>query len=154
MSLIQSLLARFNARERGLILLAGALIALFALWQFVISPSLSWAHSAQENHLRAQRDHTLISQGVARLNPTDAPSKSAFNRAAVIEIANQTGVTLSRVEPGRNDALRIWLDDSRAANVYSFLTALDKHYKVDITHAQMTRREGNLVAAQFTFSAR
>ncbi len=155
MSLIQSLLARFNARERGLILVAGGLIVLFALWQFVIAPSVSWAHSAQENQARAERDHRLISQAVAQLNHgSGATNKAVFNRAAVIQIANQTGVTLSRVEPGRDQALRIWLDDSRSASVYSFLIALDKQYKVDITHAQMTRRGGNLVTAQFSFSAR
>ncbi len=155
MSFIPSFLERFNARERGLILVAGGLIVLFALWQFILAPSLSWASGAQENHDRAQRDHRLISQGVTQLTQGGgATNKTAFNRAAVIKVANQTGVTLSRVEPGRNGALRIWLDDSRSANVYSFLVALDKRYKVDITRAQMTRREGNFVAAQFTFTAR
>jgi len=75
-------------------------------------------------------------------------------RNAVIETARAANVSISRMQPSSDDSLQVWLDDSPALNVYSFLTELDRRYNASTTKAQLTRRDDGTVAAQFTFEPR
>jgi len=148
-----SWLERLAPRERLLVGLAALLIALFIIWQFMISPILSNAQTAQRQLDAAKRDHMIVSTGLPKIaGQNNGTTKAAFNRNAVIETANIANVAISRMQPSANGHLQVWLDDSPTQNVYSFLSGLDTRYRVVTTKAQMTRRDGGVVAAQFTFA--
>ena len=142
-------------RERLLIGVAAVLTALFVIWQFLISPVLTGAQTAQRQLDAAQRDHSIVSTGLPKMTPQSSnASQAVFDRNAVIEIARATNVTISRVLPAADGSVQVWLDDAPAVNINSFLVQLDSRYRVTTTKAQMTRRDGGSVAAQFTFAPR
>ena len=71
-----------------------------------------------------------------------------------MDAARLTNVGISRVQPAADgSSLQVWLNDSPALNVYSFLSQLDSRYSMSTEKAQITRREGGVVSAQFTFAA-
>lgn len=144
---------RLAAREQILVGFAAVLIALFIIWQFVISPVLAKHDTAQRQLDAAKRDHMIVSAGLPKMaTQTGNTRKAAFDRNAVIEAARNANVAISRVQPAPNGSLQVWLEDSPALNVYSFLSALDNAYLASVSKAQITRRDAGVVTAQFTFT--
>lgn len=146
---------RLAPRERLLVGLAALLVTLFVIWQFLMTPVLSGADTAQRQLDAAKRDYTIVSAGLPALSQQNgALNKAAFDRNAVIETARKMNVVISRVQPADNGSLQVWLEDAPAQNINSFLSELDNRYSVTTSKAQMTRKDGGTVAAQFTFSPR
>jgi len=142
-------------RERFLVGIAAMLTVLFILWQFLISPVFSAIEKSERNLAAAKRDYMIVSAGLPQMKQQNSlGSQAAFNRNAVIETARAANVSISRMQPSSDDSLQVWLDDSPALNVYSFLTELDRRYNASTTKAQLTRRDDGTVAAQFTFEPR
>lgn len=148
-------LERLAPRERLLVGIAAALLAFFVTWQFIVSPILAASSTAQRQLDAAKRDHMIVSAGLPTIAlQNGGTSKQAFDRDKVIETARRANVTISRMQPGSGASVQIWLEDSPAPNIYSFLSDLDARYGVSTTKAQMTRRDGGSVATQFTFAPR
>ena len=139
-------------RERVLIAIAAGLFAVFAIWQFLVSPILSGTSAAERQLNAAKRDHTIVSNGLPKMTAQNNINKAKLNQSGIIETARKTNVAISRVQPESDGKLQVWLEDSPAQNVYSFLSELDRGYSAVTIKAQMTRREGGTIAAQFTFA--
>lgn len=152
------LLSRFAPREQILILIAAALAGVFILAQFIVLPSYRAGISAQGELAAAKRDFSIVSQGLpdmsARKGAASAAPKTAFNRNAAVYAARSSGVIISRIQPGADNAVQVWLEDSSAVNIYGFLSEIDRLYDANTTTAKLTRRGAGLVSAQFTFTPR
>ncbi len=142
---------RLAPREQFLVGLAAVLIALFILWQFIISPILSGAQNAERELAAAKRDHMIVSAGLPKMTLQGGTQKTAFSRSAVIDTARAANVSISRMQPSANNSLQVWLDDSPALSVYNFLSELERRYSASTVKAQITRKDDGTVAAQFTF---
>lgn len=142
-------------RERLLIGIAAVLLGLFILSQFLIRPVLSATNEAARDLTAAKRNHVIVSNGLPKISLQDGNSnKVAFDRNGIVDVARLTNVGISRVQPAADgSSLQVWLNDSPALNVYSFLSQLDSRYSMSTEKAQITRREGGVVSAQFTFAA-
>ncbi|HXI86452.1 MAG TPA: type II secretion system protein GspM, partial [Parvularculaceae bacterium] len=57
--------AALSARERALIIIAGALFALVMLWVAVVGPAASWRASANERALAAESGYRLVARAAA-----------------------------------------------------------------------------------------
>ncbi len=140
-------------RERVLVLLAGVLVLLFILWQFILSPVLDGRASANRALETAKRDYQIVSNGVHKLPAQNGgQTKTAFTQNDIIEAARRANITISRMQPSDDGAVEIWLDDSPTLSIYSFLSDFDTRFNARTMKAQMTRREDGTVAAQFIFS--
>lgn len=146
-------LARFAPREQILILIAAALVVLFILWQFLVSPVFAASSDADRRLNAAKRDHMIVSAGARKMSAqTRQGARAAFERSGVISTASLANISISRMQPAADGSLQVWLEDGPALNIYSFLSELDTRYSVRTVKAQMTRREDGTVAAQFTFA--
>ena len=79
-------------------------------------------------------------------------NKSDFNRTVLIETARTSGLTISRVQPATDGGLRVWFEDVPSMSVYNCLQALVDGYNVEVSTAQITRRESGLVSALILLS--
>lgn len=143
--------ARFAPREQFLIGLAALLTVVLMIWQFIISPILSGTESAERELAAAKRDYVIVSAGLPKMKAQGGTQKSGFDRNAVIETARTANVSISRMQPAADDSLQVWLDDSPALSVYTFLSELERRYSTSTRKAQITRKDDGTVAAQFTF---
>lgn len=141
-------------RERILIGIAAILLGLFILWQFIIGPVLAANNEAERGLASAKRNHAIVSAGLPKISlNSDNANKAEFDRNSVVNAARLSNITISRVQPAADGSLQVWIDDSPTVNVYSFLSQLDSRYRMRTTKAQMMRRDGGTVSAQFTFTA-
>ena len=142
-----------SPREQVLILVMLGLILIFAIWQFAVTPVLTVKSNAQNNQAKAQRDLSIVQNGLPKLTlAKGAPNNAAkpFNRRAVIDTARQVNIAISRVQPESNAALKVWFEDTSSQTLYSFLTTLSREYHVDISRVNINRRDNGVVSAQIT----
>jgi type II secretory pathway component PulM len=144
--------SQFAPRERNLIKIAGALIILLGLWQFVISPAAKASKEASTKLAAAERDYAIVSQGLSAITQTQRAPKAVLSQNGVVSAARNSSVTISRIQPAAGSALQIWLEDSPAQNVYGFIAEIDRLYEVKTQRAKLTRRSDGLIAAQFTLA--
>lgn len=139
-----------TSRERGLLLAASLLVVLLLAWQFMVKPVMEANQRAERAQTTALRDFGIVQSGVVHLSPAGQSGKQPFDRGVVIQVAHQTGVSISRVQPGQNEALQIWFEDAQVTNVYMFLTQISEQYGTRIGRVQISRRDGGVVSAQIT----
>ncbi len=142
-------LADRTPRERQLIYVMLALAALMLGWMLLVRPLMSWHDTAEQNQNRAVRDYQIVEQGLPYLNQTRT-DRAAFDRNAVIAVARQVDIPISRVQPENDGDLKIWFEDSSSEKIYRFLSALTDGYNASIAQVQMNRRPGERVSAQIT----
>ena len=72
---------------------------------------------------------------------------------SLITTSRASGIDqVNRIQPQPNGDLKIWLDDVPANILFVFLNRIETKYKTQITGAQITRRDGDLVSAQVSFT--
>ena len=154
MTLISSFTSKFSPSEQKLIGLAALLCLLLGGWQFIIKPISSAKSQSAAQYNAAVRDYDIVQRALPSLGAGSAQNsnKPAVNRAAIIETARSVNLAISRVQPGQGDAVQVWFDETRSAQVYNFLQLLEGQYGVEISNAQLSRRQNGLISAQFTFT--
>ena len=151
------MLDRFNElslRERVLVGIMIALIMLFILLQLIILPLMRMHNQSSDAQLRAQKDRIYVEQNISRLGGLSATqSQETFSRMSLINASRATGIEqVSRIQPQPNGDLKLWLDDVPANTLFVFLSRVEQQYATRVTGAQITRRDGDLVSAQVSFT--
>lgn len=141
-------------RERAMVFGAAALIAIFVIWQFALKPVLTAKETAARNQSAAIRDYVIVRDGVSAISNNATRSAGApFDRTAVLSTARAINLSLSRLQPDSNGAIRIWLDDSQSTKVFAFLNTLTTDYAAQISRVQISRNDDGTVSAQITVQA-
>jgi len=152
---------QFNAlslRERVLVGIMLGLLTLFILLQFIIVPFARFNNQASAAQQSAQKERSYVEQNIARVQGAAGLSSSSqdrkpFSRAVLVSTSRLAGIErLNRIQPQPNGDLKLWLDDVPARTLYSFLQKVEQQYTTRITGAQITRRPGDVVSAQISFS--
>lgn len=149
-----SILSKFSASEQKLIGFAVALCVILGGWQFVIKPISKAKSQSTSQYAAAVRDYDIVQRAIPRLSSegSQASAKPVFNRAAVINTAQNVSLPISRVQPSADQAVQVWFDAVSSAQVFNFLQTLESQYAVNITNAQINRRKNGLISAQFIFA--
>lgn len=143
-----------TTRERWLIFIAAALMCLFLVWQFGARPILSQKKQAVQAQEVAVRDLDIVQRGVPKIRFVKGPEKTTFNRTEMIAAARSANVAISRVQPGSNNKLQVWFEDSESSQIFSLLADLSDRFNIDIDRVQITRRDTGRVSAQVTLAPR
>ena len=149
---------RFNElslREKILVGVMMALIAVFIIFQFIIMPLTRFHNSAQQAQIKAQADRAYTEQNISRLQAggTGAQPGTPFSRGALVTASRASGIeNLSRIQPQPNGDIKVWLDNVSAPALFSFLQRVERQYITRVTGAQITRRDADLVSAQISLS--
>lgn len=142
-----------DARERMLVSLLGVIAAVFLIWLLAARPLAAAKAQAERGQIAAMNEYRIVSSGAPRLGSGGSSAAlAAFDRSALVTAARTSQLPISRVQPGSNGELRVWFEDVPSANVFNLLSRIASEYDVTVTRAQINRRDGGAVSAQFTFT--
>lgn len=144
---VRAALAERSPRERVLLGIAAALLALILLIFGVLGPARDARENAVARHAEAAR--TL---GAVRL-ATNAPAAPAGTggplRAVVSATADQAGIVIDRYDI-EDDGVRLFVGSTEAPRLFAWLTGLREQEGITVTEAQVRREEGGMVSARIT----
>ena len=139
-------------REQALLVGMIALFALLAVWMVVIKPAMTMKTDAQRAQAAALRDYNIVRSGapiIAGNSNTKAGAK-AFDRSAIVSLAAQQSLPISRLQNEPGGAIKVWFEDVESVRVCAFLSNLSAGYSASIDGVQISRRDGETVSAQIT----
>lgn len=134
--------------ERILLAIMAALILLFSIWQFMLSPLLRGQDTAERALIKAQADYAVIARTAPQMPNTNA-NVQPFDRAILISLARKSDIRLSRVQPETDGSLSVWVDGAATPAIYDLMEDLLTGYSVSLTRMNLAA-SGTGVSAQFT----
>lgn len=134
-------------RERLLLGVLGVLIAVFLLVFAIVLPIQSARSDATAQLNRAKSDLVAVS----RLSgPSDRGAvRAPFDRSVLITVARAQGVKLTRVQPGSDNSLSVWIDDAQTDRLYGFFDALLSGYAANLDQVIVSADANGRLSAQF-----
>ena len=133
-------------RERLLLVALGAIVGLFILIFGVVLPVQSARTDASESLRRAQAELMAVS----RLSPSSEQTRRApFDRSVLINVARAQDIRLTRVQPGQDGTLSVWIDEAQTQRLYGFFDALLSDYAVALDQVIVSADNNGRLSAQF-----
>lgn len=140
-------------REKLLVRVAGVMLGLFFLWQFIISPVMDARQNAAQRQANALRDYAIVESGLPAVTTSRfRGNRDPFSRLAVSQTAQAAQLTISRLEPVDGGAFKIWFEDVPSPQVFGFMQAVSTGYAVELSKVQINRGKNGQVNAQITLS--
>ncbi|MGH1420318.1 MAG: type II secretion system protein GspM [Hyphomonas sp.] len=146
-------------RERGLIALAAIICGGFIFLQLIISPALK-ARTAKKidvagtaqmlDHL-SHRGKSAGTSGSATSNAFKENLDPDSFRRAILDTANNRGLTITRVQMTDDGKVTVQLDDTPPQAVFAWLFDLKRTVGVEVSKATMSNVGSNLVRSSFEF---
>jgi type II secretory pathway component PulM len=137
-------------RERVLLLIIGALLALYVAW-FLINREAG--PTGQSKLEAAQTDRELWLRAAPKLSVSGASGeRAAFTRGALIDVARKRGVELSRIQPQPNGGLTVYVEDVGTPEFYAVIGDLVAGYNVDVENVLISTTPNGVLNAQFTLA--
>lgn len=148
-----------TARERGLISLAAALTVIIAIYFAVVRPLENYLTESERVFARAQATHATVLKGAAEMKALAAENSEQVReqetlRVAVAKAARENGVSISRLQPGTDGSLSVWVESVPSANMFHWIEAMGSRYGIapEKVVAQKTMSAGRL-RVQLQFAA-
>lgn len=115
-------------RERLLISVAGGLFIIVVLYLAAFRPLMAFHESSERELLAAQRVHSQIVHGASILSAYRNTDRSSAHiaerrplRVSVSTAARATGVAISRIQPGEDGSLTVWVESVASNELYRWL---------------------------------
>ena len=134
------------ARERGLLAVLGALMAVFVLVFALVLPVLDAREQAATDLRAAQAEQALL----ARAAPAGDRSRAPFTRQALLQAARDQGIQISRIQPGDANSFAVWIDDAPTQALYGLFEDLLANTTATLDRAAITSDANGRLSAQFT----
>ncbi len=115
-------------------------------------PLMNTKAIARSQNAGALRDLEFVKTGITALAPDSMQSRTKFDQSVFVQKVRADGLTLSRLQPETNGALRVWLEGLASQQIYNLLQNLMQNYDVDISRIQINRRDDGRVDVQMTIS--
>lgn len=142
-----------DRREQWLLGVFGALLFFWIIWAFLLSPILSAKAQAQTDLIKAQNDYRMMMRAAPLLGGGGVSAATQnFDRSVMINLAQQRGIRLTRVQPETNGNITVWIDDVPTQNLYAMFETLLTNYKVEMDRVAIAASPQGLVSAQFTLT--
>jgi general secretion pathway protein M len=144
---VQSWWVDREPRERLLLAVLGALLTLFGLIFLLVLPLQAARADAVSALDRAKADMIAVSRLQAQTGQT---GRAAFNRAVLVNVARAEDVKLTRVQPGADTTLSVWIDEAQTERLYAFFEALLTDYSASLDRVVISSDANGRLSAQFT----
>lgn len=138
-------------RERIMLMIMGAALGLFALYQLVYAPLAAYNERAERNYAAARVLYDEIEAGAreaamlrasAAASGRDAPRQTGSVRAAVSATAQEAGLQITRMQPIEERALNLWIDEAEVTALYRWIITLREDYGITVDKASIRTNEG------------
>ncbi len=141
-------------RERTLIAGVGALMLMFAVFQFLILPLAAYRASARAEHEAALAMLQEVEAGARTVQTVRAAAGERPEGAArtiVAATATELGLAITRLQPLESSELDVWLDDVASPLLFAWVGRLQER-GIPVTRAVIQKNDGATVSAQITFA--
>jgi len=140
-----------TARERTMVTIAGALAILVFGYFALVRPLVAYERTSESALKRAQAVYQQIAQGAAEVEAARGtkpgrPGAKESLRVAVAQTARDSGVAISRLQPGADGALTVWVESVPSAVFFRWLQELGSAHGIAPVKvlAQKTSAEGRV----------
>lgn len=142
-------------RERWMLAVMSAAIAVFVAWYAVLAPLQSVRQRAADRHAEAMRDVIEVRRGLAAVAAAGAsgiaPVAAAALHPLVTDSAGAAGIVFDRREFAADGGLEVTVDSVSAGTLFNWLDGLRLEHAVAPVAVDIERREGRL-RAQLRFA--
>lgn len=127
-------------RERVIVAAGGAVIAVLACLQLVLSPLMAWRADAGRRAETAQSEYRIVHRSAALAQPAKpASGDNTPIRNVLTELAGQFGVSLTFVNALADGSVDIQGGPVPPDDVFRFLSALETQHGVKVVAADIVR---------------
>ncbi|NNE58598.1 MAG: hypothetical protein HKN36_10860 [Hellea sp.] len=140
-------------RERLLLVSAGTLILVAALFFFAIRPVMKAKASGAVAQVSALQDYENLRANIAGLSGKSATNigTKPLTRNAVIQGVDKRKLELSRIQPETGGAFKIWFDQASSKQVFGFISDITGDHAAIVSAVQLSRKKDGTVSATLTF---
>ena len=138
-------------RERNLIMVAGGLALLVAIYLLLMRPLSAYVSDSERELRRAETTYINVAAGAAEIRAAgdaggERPQRTDPLRLAVAKAARANNVQISRIQPGENGSLTVWIESVPSQRLYVWLQQLsaDSGISPSKLNAQKSRTQGML----------
>ena len=143
-------LAQRTPRERIILAIGAAVLALFLLLVLVLTPARQMRESAVASHAEAARTLGAVQQATrAPASASASDPSGAPLRAVVSQSAEAAGLVIDRYD-SQGDAVRVALADASGQALFVWLTTLREREGILVAEAQIQRQDAGTVSARLT----
>jgi type II secretory pathway component PulM len=152
LSSLQTVWNEREPREQILLAIMGALLGIFILWQFLLTPVFEAKSDAKAALVTAERDYVAVARALPQLSAPQTLSGQPFSQAILIETARKWGLNPSRVQPDGNRSLSVWIDTKDTQALYGLLTDVITKNGAKLSRASIATTADQNLTAQLTFT--
>jgi general secretion pathway protein M len=129
-----------TARERTVVSVGAALVALALLWAMVLNP-LTLRRAELERAVPEQRALLAWMESLPTGSGNDTRATQGSLFAVVDRSARSTALagTLSRIQPEGADTVRVWFDETPFNDLVTWLALLEREHGVRVTAVAVDR---------------
>jgi len=118
-----------TARERAVVAVAGVLTVLVVGYFMLVRPLADYEAESQRALARAKAVYQQIDAGAAEVEAArgttqEKAGETTSLRVAVAQSAREIGVAISRLQPGADGALTVWVESVPSPVFYRWLETL------------------------------
>ena len=144
-------------RDQLTIQTVSALVVISLFWTIIFQPLLDWHNQQKDNERSTYALLSTIKNNANELVKLKTNSNGvSTNNKAIIPIitktANLNKIQLSRLQPGSDDAVVVYLEKQGSSSVLKWVVQLKENNKIHINSINIESEEANgLVSAQISF---
>ena len=150
-----------NDREKVLMGVAAALLALLVLWMFVYTPLSNYPAKQERAYKQAELDLKIMQNGQndlmgvlqgqsAAVKPVTMLSAEQY-QSTITDAAKTKGLIITRRQPKGYAEITLWLDEVDSKALYAWIDGITSSYNVTLTKAQLYRNDNASVRALVTY---
>ncbi|HPF47666.1 MAG: type II secretion system protein M [Alphaproteobacteria bacterium] len=121
-------------RERLLICLCGALVAVTITYLLLIRPLFEKEQNTRRAMEAEKAAYTRIidlasrAEGTRGIKGPDQKAEAVDLREAATIASKETGIAISRIQPGRDGDVSFWIDAAKTDQIFNWLLLMDSRY--------------------------
>lgn len=140
-------------RERWLLGSAVSLLLVMAILFLVVRPILDSKTKAERAQESAQSELALVQKNLSLLSGGGAVSTGTqpIDRNAIYQTAQSNGLEMSRFQPERDGAMKVWIEEASSPQIFKFISDTTSTYAATVSAAQITRKDGGKINVTITF---
>jgi type II secretory pathway component PulM len=137
-----------SSRDRAIVVGVGILALLVLGWLAIWRPVVGYHADERQNYVRASGDYDFMRQSLARMPARSAqPTKQAGDQETSLRVvagqaARGMSLAITRLQPGEDDSLTMWLDSADGGLLYQWLALIGQRHDIRVKNISVSKNEG------------
>ena len=137
-----------SSRDRAIVVGVGMLALLVFGWLAIWRPVTGYHADEKQNYIRASGDYDFVRQSLANMPvqkntaAEQAGDQGGSLRQTAGQAARSMGLVITRLQPGEEDSLTMWLDSADGGLLYQWLALIGQRYDIRVKNISVSKNEG------------